>query len=130
MSFITSYDHMDVIENFGVHTGIASWPEYAERGTNAWGAWDDARRERYNKWQEAQLAANPVVFPKGTIIVFDRYHVSHSGTEAITVRVLGSPEPRLVTKKNGGKGKGKMRVYFRVHELNTLPELEATEEPS
>ncbi|MET0375932.1 MAG: hypothetical protein ABW128_16960 [Rhizorhabdus sp.] len=63
-------------------------------------------------------------FKTGTVITFDRYHISHSGDHAITLRVLASPDPLLTPRKQGGKMRGAGRLYFKVEELNTLPDME------
>ena len=88
------------------------------QGPNGWVA-------RMNAWQDEQRRLRGVPqFVAGTIVVFDRYHISHSGDHAITLRVLISPEPLLTPRKQGGKMKGAGRIYLKVDELNTFPELE------
>lgn len=123
MSFLDRYDNEEMRKNFGINIHPYDWPEYPDpRPTYGW--WDDAKRERFNEWKEEQIKANPALMPAGTVIVFDRYHASHSGDHAITVRVLTSPNLLITPKKMGGKGKGKMRCYFHIEELNTMPEVE------
>lgn len=67
-------------------------------------------------------------FEAGTVIVFDRYHVSHSGDHAITIRILAAPDPLLHPKKLKGLMKGPGRLYLKVSDLNSLPPLEQVTE--
>lgn len=64
------------------------------------------------------------VMPKGTIIQIERYHVSRSGENQITIKVLLSPSKFLTPKKQKGVMRGAGRLYFRLDDFNTLPELE------
>lgn len=96
-----------------------AWPGYA---TMPNGPWDDTKRAEYALWVAEQ--SEGVVFPAGTVFVFDRYHVSHSGSEEITLRILFSPDPLLSPKKQGGKLKGTGRVYFTTADLNTFNDVE------
>jgi hypothetical protein len=62
--------------------------------------------------------------PAGTIIQIERYHVSRSGENQITIKVLLSPSKFLTPKKQKGVMRGAGRLYFRLDDFNTLPELE------
>lgn len=90
------------------------------------GAWSQAMRDDHDAYIKGKIGTP--VFPAGTVFVFDRYHVSHSGTEQITVRLLASPDPRLTPRKAGGTLKGKGRLYLTVKDLNTFGEVEILKE--
>jgi hypothetical protein len=93
-------------------------PGHSSPGYEAW-------NKRYDDTRKAEREARGLPkFEAGTVIIFDRYHVSHSGSHAITVRVLAAPDLLLTPKKQGGKMTGHGRLYFFLEELNTLPELE------
>ena len=68
--------------------------------------------------------AAPDVLPAGTVIVFDRYHVSRSGEDQITIRIFASPNLNITPRKQGGKGKGKMQVYLSLADINGLGPLD------
>lgn len=133
LTFLNRYDNVEMKKNFGVEIDNLDWPEYRNGlGPNetyhayGWRQADPTRYDRCREWQQEQLRNmdSPPCLPKGTVIVFDRYHASHSGDHAITVRVLTSPNLLITPKKMGGKGKGKMRCYFHISELNSMPEVE------
>jgi hypothetical protein len=63
-------------------------------------------------------------FLRGTVLQIERYHVSRSGEDQITVKVLAAPDLRLSPKKHGGKMVGTARLYMRLEDFNTLPEME------
>lgn len=137
LSFFDRYDNAEIKKNFGLdYLDAHEWPEYknslsGNESYHAYSWWDQdpGRRERFAEWKKEKVKDNPPMFPKGTVIVFDRYHASHSGDHAITVRVLTSPNLLITPKKMGGKGKGKMRCYFHINELNSMPEIEPCELP-
>jgi hypothetical protein len=124
-SAVTRYDNMDFVKNFGL-LSFAEWPEYVNNRGN-W-LWDDTKRARYDEWQEEMQLKARAIFPAGTSIQFNRYHVSNSGEDLITMEIVRSPDKRLMIKKRGGTGKGKMRFYTSLAELNTFPELKEYEE--
>jgi hypothetical protein len=123
-SFVQTYDNEEFVGNLDVNTRFSTWPTYANH-TGQW-VWTDELRAEHDKWITDQITDKAVI-PVDSVVVFDRYHVSHSGENQITLRLLGSPDPRLRNKKNGGTGKGKMRFYVHLDDLNTFPELEAVD---
>lgn len=87
----------------------------------AWDAW----YARFGAYREASKAARTLAaIPKGTIFQIERYHVSRSGENQITVKMVASPNMQLHPEKQGGKLAGPGRLYFRLEEFNTLPEIE------
>jgi hypothetical protein len=84
----------------------------------------------YPAFQGLATVPNPALdfLPADTIIQFNRYHVSNSGENEITLEVLFSPNPWLIPRNRGGKGKGKMRFYVRLEDLNEFPEMEPVNE--
>lgn len=122
-ALVDRYGNDEFVFNITGDLTIPAWEKETGDVTN--GPWTT----RFHEWKASkELAADPIRLPKGTVIVFDRYHISHSGDHAITCRVLASPELRFVNKKNGGKGKGKMRFYLHVEELNTFPPVEQVDD--
>jgi hypothetical protein len=59
-----------------------------------------------------------------SVVSFNRYHASTWGDVQMTLQFITSPDPMLTPKKQGGKGKGHMRFYVDLDELNSLGELE------
>lgn len=79
----------------------------------------------FHAWQKAKRVERGIPeFVKGTVFTVERYHVSRSGEDQITLRVRASPEQRLHPKKQGGQMRGMGRLYLSIEEFNTLPDLE------
>lgn len=123
-AMVSSYYNAELRDNFGVKLEVSDWGERPDGVGYGWWDEDPLRRDRYAKWQDDQLAAANIVFPKGTIIRMERYHVSRSGEEQITIMLIISPDPRICPKKMGGRAKGKGRVYLWVVDYNALGPLE------
>lgn len=122
-SLLGAYDELSTSVGVVIHP--RGWPEWDDM--LGWSKWkkpdefDDAR-VRYHEW--AKSAADGLFFPKGTVFAFDRYHVSSSGNEQITLRLVYSPDPRFATKKAGGTLKGKGLLYFTLADVNTLGDMD------
>ncbi len=100
-------------------TELTDWPGYATAKTGPGFDWAP-----YHEWRKKQIESH--VLPAGTLIVFDRYHISHSGEDEITIRILSCPDARISPKKAGGLGKGPSRVYIGLATLNTFGDMERT----
>jgi hypothetical protein len=89
-------------------------PEYA--------AWE----ERYTEAKRLTLAEYGFdgVIPAGTLLQIERYHISRSGTNQVTTKVLLSPSKFLTPKKHKGVMRGSGRLYFTLDQFNLLPDLE------
>lgn len=104
VSYFGGYGHVNWVEQTG-ETLTGDWP------TRYW-AWENERTK------------DGVTLPKGTVLQFDRYHVSRSGEDQITLMVIKSPNEKINPKKMGGKAKGKMRFYLSLKVFNRLGEME------
>lgn len=118
----SNYGNWDFFRTYGAQHG--RWTEITGRQVVDPDETPEQYSERWNASLAADMLAHDVRFPKGTVVVFDRYHVSHSGSEEITLRVLASPDQRINPKKQGGKLKGKGRFYVTVLHINAFPEVE------
>jgi len=79
----------------------------------------------YQAWRDQEILkrGGPVI-AKGTVFSVERYHVSRSGEDQITLMFKASPDPRFEPKKRGGKMRGNGRFYLWLADFNTIPELE------
>lgn len=104
---------------------IEAWKKATGDNTNddahAPGGWLDRLRTWEAKFKEEYGTPE---FVAGTIFQMERYHISRSGEDQITVKVLLSPDKRLTPKKQGGIMRGAGRLYFSLAQFNTLPDLE------
>jgi hypothetical protein len=120
------YHNEELRTNLGASARTADWSEYETVPGKPYavsGFWDaPGRRDRFKAWEAEQFKG--LVLAKGTVLRFERYHVSRSGEEQITLMILVSPDQRINPKKMGGKAKGKGRVYLWVEDFNNLGELE------
>lgn len=122
-AMVDSYHNEELAKNLGAYINFGAWPTYANNPRGF--GWTDALREEYAKYKaELRKNAHPLVFPAGTIFSMERYHVSRSGEDQITIMLKASPAPHLDPKKRGGKMKGKGRVYLWLEDFNAMPELE------
>jgi hypothetical protein len=82
--------------------------------------------EAYHEWRKSEREARGFDgnLPSGTVLQIERYHVSRSGENQITVKVVASPSQFLTPKKLKGQMRGAGRLYFNLDDFNTLPELE------
>ena len=123
-SFLDRHDNQETLKGttfmkqWAAYCKIEQYPGYNTPGYADW-------LKNFNAWREEQEQARGFPqFLSGTVVVFDRYHVSHSGDHAITLRVLASPDPLLTPKKLKGKMTGAGRIYLKIDELNTFPPME------
>lgn len=88
-------------------------------GPNGWVA-------RYHAWQASERINRGFdgTLPAGTILQIERYHISRSGENQITVKVLISPSKFLTPKKHKGVMRGAGRLYFSLGQFNLLGEVE------
>lgn len=77
---------------------------------------------------ERELRGTPE-FLAGTVFSMERYHVSRSGENQITIKLLASPCPLLNPRKLGGKLSGPGRFYLTLADFNTFPPLEEANLP-
>lgn len=123
-AMVTSYHNAELRANLGVDVSVSAWGERPDGSNYDWREKDPTRRDRYKAWQNQTLAAANAVFPAGTIIRIERYHVSRSGEDQTTIMLMTSPDPRLCPKKMGGRMKGKGRVYLWLEDFNNLGPVE------
>jgi len=116
--FLKLYDNRETL--FGYKSLIEAW----EKATGDKTAPGEERVKRFHAWEDAHVKADPPQFLVGTVIRFERYHVSRSGEDCITIMMVAAPDERINPKKNGGKMKGKGRLYLTLAGLNTLPVME------
>jgi len=77
---------------------------------------------QFREWKRSKREAAGLdgVLPAGTVIQIERYHVSRSGENQITAKVLISPARHLTPKKMKGSMRGAGRIYFYLHDFNLL----------
>lgn len=87
-------------------------------------AWVNA----YHDWKAKKRVERGFdgTLPAGTIIQIERYHVSRSGENQITIKVLLSPSKFLTPKKQKGVMRGAGRLYFRLEQFNLLGQIEVS----
>ena len=102
------------------------WEDATNSTTNTG---DSSWVEPYHKWLDEECdRRGGSTLPKGTVFSVERYHVSRSGEDQITLMLKASPEPRFEPKKRGGKLKGHGRFYVYLADFNSMPELEEVHE--
>lgn len=124
---VSNYYNDELEKNLGIDLSVDAWGERPTSAPYGWWDEDPMRRDRYAKWQQDTLLAADIKFPAGTIIRIERYHVSRSGEDQITIMLMVSPDPRLCPKKMGGRMKGKGRVYLWLEDFNNLGPVEYVE---
>ena len=123
-SFTGRYGNGEFMLNMGLAASASDWPHRdLAKGWN----WDDQMRADYSAWVDEQLNSPQAIIPAGSIFSMERYHVSRSGEDEVTLKMYRSPRLEICPRKRGGKGKGMMRFYVSLAEFNTFPELQEFE---
>lgn len=120
--FMTRYGNTEFAQCMGIDITLGAWPKYGPGYT-----WDDAARAEWIEWRNQRMAEGDATIPAGSIFSMERYHVSRSGEDEVTLKMYRSPRLEISPKKRGGKGKGHMRFYVSLAEFNTFPILKGFE---